>query len=166
MRGGSGRRPGDTSVSPALSFLGATRSPQPAATEAPAKKQVLFVCIGNAARSQMAEAFARAYGSDVMVPQSAGTNPATMLAGHAVEILEAKNIRTEGQFPKGVDFFRESFDLVVNISGQPVTVPAVRTVEWTVADPGGQKEEAYRNAAQQIEVLVMRLILELRTEKR
>ena len=39
-------------------------------------KRVLFVCIGNACRSQMAEAFARAYGSDVLVASSAGLFPA------------------------------------------------------------------------------------------
>jgi arsenate reductase len=40
------------------------------------RQRVLFVCVGNACRSQMAEAFARAYGSDVLVPASAGFIPA------------------------------------------------------------------------------------------
>ena len=39
-------------------------------------QRVLFVCVGNACRSQMAEGFARAYGKDVMVPESAGLAPA------------------------------------------------------------------------------------------
>ena len=43
----------------------------------PLKTRVLFVCIGNACRSQMAEGFARAYGSDVLVPASAGLAPAS-----------------------------------------------------------------------------------------
>ena len=42
---------------------------------AAAKRRVLFVCIGNSCRSQVAEAFARAYGSDVMEVQSAGVSP-------------------------------------------------------------------------------------------
>src|SRR5579871_1009678 len=55
----------------------ATRSaPDPAA----AKKRVLFLCIGNSCRSQMAEGFARAYGSDVMTPLSAGLSPAPIVA--------------------------------------------------------------------------------------
>ena len=167
MRGGSGRRPGDSSVNPVFSFLdrGTSAAParEPLVDSTAAKKRVLFVCIGNAARSQMAEAFARAYGSDVMAVQSAGTSPANMLAPYAVQLLEGKGIRTDDQFPKGVDMIRESFDLVVNMSGQPLTVPATRTIQWNVPDPGGQKEEAYQLAAQQIETLVMRLILELRT---
>src|SRR5258708_20959874 len=44
-----------------------------------AKKRVLFVCIGNSFPRQMAEAFARAYGSDVMEGQSAGVRPATLI---------------------------------------------------------------------------------------
>ena len=43
-------------------------------------KRVLFVCIGNACRSQMAEAFARTYGSDVMIAASAGLAPAMGVA--------------------------------------------------------------------------------------
>ena len=43
-------------------------------------KRVLFVCIGNSCRSQMAEGFARAYGSDVMAVASAGLSPATRIA--------------------------------------------------------------------------------------
>ena len=43
-------------------------------------KRVLFVCIGNSCRSQMAEAFARAYGRDVVAPASAGVYPANVIA--------------------------------------------------------------------------------------
>ena len=51
-------------------------------TEAPSTRlHVLFVCIGNSCRSQMAEAFARAYGRDVLVAASAGLAPA--LAHHS-----------------------------------------------------------------------------------
>jgi arsenate reductase len=46
---------------------------------APSKKRVLFVCLGNSCRSQMAEAFARAYGSDVLEARSAGVSPSTII---------------------------------------------------------------------------------------
>ena len=48
------------------------------AMTAPGLKKVLFVCIGNSCRSQMAEAFARVYGSDILVAASAGLAPATI----------------------------------------------------------------------------------------
>ena len=138
MRGGSGRRPGDSSVNPVFSFLDRGTSAAPARAplvdSTAAKKRVLFVCIGNAARSQMAEAFARAYGSDVMAVQSAGTSPANMLAPYAVQLLEGKGIRTDDQFPKGVDMIRESFDLVVNMKAAEAIGLAVPPLFLTRAD--------------------------------
>lgn len=130
-----------------------------------AKKRVLFVCIGNSCRSQMAEAFARAYGSDVMDVQSAGVSPATMIAPQTKMVLAEWNLRIDDHFPKSMDIIRQQpFDLVVNMSGIPVVLPGARIVEWVVQDPIGQKESLYRAVASQLEGLVMRLILDLRTD--
>ena len=132
-----------------------------------AKKRVLFVCIGNSCRSQMAEAFARAYGSDAMVARSAGLSPATIIAPLTKHVLGERNLGVDGQFPKGMEIAQqEQFDVVVNMSGAPVAVPGARTIEWSVPDPIGQPEAVYRAVAGQIEALVMRLILELRGEQR
>ena len=65
------------------------------------KKRVLFVCIGNACRSQMAEAFARAYGSDVLSAHSAGLAPAGAVPPLTRQVLNERNIPVEGQYPKG-----------------------------------------------------------------
>src|ERR1700676_3620098 len=73
------------------------------ATPVGSKKRVLFVCIGNSCRSQMAEGFARAYGSDVMLARSAGLSPALMIAPLTKQVLTEKNINIEDQFPKGLD---------------------------------------------------------------
>jgi arsenate reductase (thioredoxin) len=138
-------------------------SPQPAV----AKKRVLFVCIGNSCRSQMAEAFARAYGADVMEPLSAGLSPAAIIAPLTRQTLLDRNVRVEGQFPKGLELFPESqVDLVVNMSGAKLGLGALRVVEWQVQDPIGQSAEVYRTVASQIEHLVMGLILELRSPTR
>lgn len=127
------------------------------------KKRVLFVCIGNSCRSQMAESLARMYGSDVMEVHSAGVSPATMIAPLTQKVLAAKNLNTEGQFPKGLDVFaRVQFDIVVNMSGVTLTTEGAKVVEWPVPDPIGKPEEVYRLVESQIEGLVMRLILELR----
>jgi arsenate reductase len=150
--------------------MGGDRKPKPtvarSATAAPkTKRRVLFVCIGNACRSQMAEAFARAYGSDILTAHSAGLAPATGLPPLTRQTLSEKNISSEGQYPKGVEFFaRESFDVVVNLSGEPLpaTFAPARVIEWRVRDPIGQSESVYRAVAAQIEGLVMRLIIELR----
>jgi len=146
--------------------MGGDRRPKPpVARSATAKRRVLFVCIGNACRSQMAEAFARKYGSDILTAYSAGLAPAGSLPPLTRQVLTEKNIPTDGQFPKGLESFAgEPFEVVVNLSGEPL--PAVfakaRLIEWSVRDPIGESDTVYRTVAAQIEGLVMRLILELR----
>lgn len=114
----------------------------------------------------MAEAFAQAYGADIMEVQSAGVSPASFIAPLTRQTLAERNLSIEEHFPKSVDQLRsQSFDLVVNMSGVPVQVPGARSIEWTVPDPIGQTESYYRTVATQIEGLVMRLILELRSDR-
>ncbi|HEV8413408.1 MAG TPA: arsenate reductase ArsC [Bryobacteraceae bacterium] len=130
-----------------------------------AKKRVLFVCIGNACRSQMAEAFARAYGSDILIAKSAGLAPAGALPPLTRQTLSEKQISTDGQFPKNLEsFVGQPFDVVVNLSGEslPAAFGAARLLEWSVRDPIGENQSVYRAVAGQIESLVMRLIIELR----
>jgi arsenate reductase len=157
-------KPRTGAPSPAEAVWSAAPKKVEAAAVAVNKKRVLFVCIGNSCRSQMAEAFARAYGSDTLSVQSAGLGPAPMVAPLTRQILEEKNVRSDNQFPKGLDMMaREKFDLVVNMSGHKFKFPSGEMVEWVVRDPIGQTVETYRSVADQIEALVMRLILETRT---
>ncbi|HUQ92062.1 MAG TPA: hypothetical protein VM120_10300 [Bryobacteraceae bacterium] len=128
------------------------------------KFRVLFVCVGNAIRSQMAEAFARSCGSDVLIAGSAGVYPATNIMPLTRKVLWEKNVDLGDVFPKGIaDHGPQPFDLVVNLSG--MTLPAglkAPVREWNVKDPMGMKEAAYRGAADQIAQLVQELVLELR----
>jgi arsenate reductase len=134
--------------------------PAPVAT----KKQVLFVCIGNSCRSQMAEAFAKAYGADIMQVQSAGLSPAMSIAPMTGKMLAERNLNLNGHFPKNIELVQgQMFDLIVNISGHPLKVPGTPVITWTVQDPIGQKEAVYQQVVSQIESLVMSLILTLRS---
>jgi arsenate reductase (thioredoxin) len=129
-------------------------------------QRVLFVCIGNSCRSQMAEGFARAYGSDVMIAASAGVAPALMVAADTRRAMKEKNISLDDHFPKSVEQLSAvHFDLVVNMSG--VELPGdlaapVRT--WKVRDPIGTKFDVHCAIRDEIEKLVMELIMELRRE--
>ena len=139
---------------------------KPRAPASPARKRtVLFVCIGNSCRSQMAEGFARVYGSDIISPRSAGLAPASIIAPLTRQIMQERNVRLDGHFPKPLNMVTsESIDLIVNMSGHPFPAGAsARVIDWPVPDPMGQKEEVYRSVAAQIEALVMRLILDLRS---
>ena len=157
IRGGRPRLRGESTLKPTV------QTAPPVSQKA--KKSILFVCIGNSCRSQMAEAFARAYGSDILSVRSAGLAPASIVQPLTRQVLTEKNISSEGQFPKGLESVAaESFDVVVNISGEPLPPRPVahRAIEWRVRDPIGQSESLYRTVAAEIEALVMRLILELR----
>ena len=129
-------------------------------------KRVLFVCIGNACRSQMAEGFARAYGADVMIPASAGLAPAMSVARDTTAAMAEKSIDLRDHFPKTIrNLGRAQFDLVVNMSGAgipPERVPGAKVIEWDVEDPVYMKYEDHCKVRDQIEDLVMRLVLELR----
>ena len=150
---------------PARALPAAVPAPTPAPNRE--KTRVLFVCIGNSCRSQMAEGFAKAYGADVIAAASAGLSPATMIAPLTIQILEEHNVRIDGHFPKGLDIaVREPVDLLVNMSGRPLSLPGIKGIEWRVQDPIGLKDSVYREVAAQIESLVMRLILDLRAGTR
>jgi arsenate reductase len=129
-----------------------------------AVKKVLFLCIGNSVRSQMAEGFARKYGSDVMEVASAGFSPASIVQPSTKKVMEAKNISLENHFPKDLEHVPLSgFDLIVNISGKKLpTKLNIEVLEWAIDDPMGKSEQEYVIARDKIEHLVMRLILELR----
>jgi arsenate reductase (thioredoxin) len=129
-------------------------------------KRVLFLCIGNSCRSQMAEGFARRYGSDVIEAASAGLSPAGIVQPLTKKVMEAKNINIDGQHPKSLNSVPvRSFDLIVNISGSrlPTRMP-MEVRDWSVEDPIGRPEEVYVAVRDQLEMQVMLLILELRRE--
>jgi arsenate reductase len=148
MRGGSRqRRPGDEPDLPP-----------------DRKKRVLFVCIGNSCRSQMAEAFARRYAADDLDVRSAGLAPAPGIAALTRATLAEWNLQIDDHFPKPIESLaNEHFDVIVNMSGFPLKgQQAPRIIDWTIEDPIGKSTAIYRAVAQQIESLVMGLIMDLR----
>ncbi|HEY1241327.1 MAG TPA: hypothetical protein VGF16_12270 [Bryobacteraceae bacterium] len=126
-------------------------------------KRVLFVCIGNSCRSQMAEAFARAYGRDVIKPSSAGVYPATIIAPDTKRAMAEKNLDLKGQHPKNVDEMELSkFDLIVDMSGGYLEGLKKTPVEvWDVPDPIALDYDEHCKVRDRIELLVKQLIREL-----
>ena len=129
------------------------------------KLKVLFLCIGNSCRSQMAEGFARTYGGDVMEPLSAGLGPAMSVSPMTVETMKEKNIDMSEAVPKGVDEIdRSDLGLIVNISGEKLPSQDVSMLDWAIRDPIGRDEKVFRDVRDEIERRVMDLILRLRAE--
>ncbi len=131
------------------------------------KYKVLFLCIGNACRSQMAEGFARAYGSDIMEAQSAGLGPAPGMPIQTIETMKEKNIDLSGHFPKGIDAVdRKELALIVNMTGQKLpTKMTVPVVDWDVKDPIGKDDRIFQQTRDDVERRVMELIMWLRAHR-
>jgi arsenate reductase len=131
-------------------------------------KRVLFVCIGNACRSQMAEAFARAYGQDVLIAASAGLHPAMRVAPDTMKAMQEKDMDLRDHFPKSIRQLgpKARFDVVVNMSGMPLPEGMEAAVEsWYVPDPVSMKYDDHCAVRDKIEGMVMELVLELRREQ-
>jgi protein-tyrosine-phosphatase len=115
----------------------------------------------------MAEAFARAYGSDVLIPASAGLAPANGVASATIEAMLEKGLDLRDHFPKAIRHLgRVEFDMVINMSGEllPDTFRSeVRA--WDIEDPIGLRYEDHCAIRDEIEKLVMALILEMRKEQ-
>ncbi|MBV8550778.1 MAG: hypothetical protein JOY54_05720 [Acidobacteriaceae bacterium] len=116
----------------------------------------------------MAEGFARRYGSDVMEVASAGLAPALIVQPLTKEVMQAKNISIDDQYPKTLQSVEiENFDLIVNMSGTRLSTGLpIEVRDWKIEDPIGRTEEFYVEVRDLIETQVMYLILELRREAR
>ncbi|HLJ49371.1 MAG TPA: arsenate reductase ArsC [Bryobacteraceae bacterium] len=129
------------------------------------RSRVLFLCIGNACRSQMAEGFARAYGSDVMEACSAGLFPAGFIPPLTIKVMQEKNIDLSAALSKGLAAAPKKIDLLINMTGQKISPPGVMVEEWKITDPIGMSEQVFRQVAAEIEQRVMRLVLMLRARQ-
>lgn len=132
------------------------------------KHRVLFLCIGNSCRSQMAEGFARAYGHDVIEAVSAGLAPAMIVDPNTKAVMGERGISLEEQFPKGVELAISPVpSLLVNLSGSavPHLLAGIPTEVWSVRDPVGEVQGVHREVRDEVEGLVMNLILRLRQRK-
>ena len=112
----------------------------------------------------MAEGFARTYGPDVLIAQSAGLAPAIVVAPLTHKVMLEKDIDLGDLYPKALGHVRERADLIINMSGYPLPVKTdVPVEEWKVRDPIGESEEIYRAVRDQIEQKVRDLVEALRS---
>ena len=111
--------------------------------------RILFVCVGNSCRSQMAEGIARHLGHEAA---SAGTHPASQVSAHAITVLSSKGIDTSALKPKSVDVFNaEEFDMVISM-GCGVSCPTMKIdQDWELEDPVGQSLSVFEETAKEIE---------------
>jgi arsenate reductase len=127
-------------------------------------KRVLFVCVENACRSQMAEGFARFLGRDKIEVFSAGSNPAHQIDPRAIEVMKEKEIDITRYQPKGLNqLSAKEFDYVISM-GCGTTCPLVSAkqyMEWQIADPKGENIATFRKVRDEIELKVKYLIKQI-----
>jgi arsenate reductase len=115
------------------------------------KERVLFLCTGNSARSQMAEALLRKYGGDRFEPHSAGLEP-KRLHPYTIRVMDEAGIDVSEQTPKGVDVYlgRTLFQYLITVCDDadrncPTVWPGVnKRMHWSFQDPAaveGTEEE-------------------------
>ncbi|HEX5857877.1 MAG TPA: arsenate reductase ArsC [Microbacterium sp.] len=128
------------------------------------KPTVLFVCVHNAGRSQMAAGFLRAFGGDDVEVLSAGSAPKDSINPVAVEAMAEEGIDISSHSPKvlTVDAVRES-DVVITMGcGDACPIfPGKRYEDWELDDPAGQGIEAVRPIRDDIRARVQALVADL-----
>ncbi len=132
--------------------------------------RVLFVCVGNCVRSQMAEAIARHACGDIIAAESAGVSPLGFIDKTAKLVLHQKGISTHGQYSKGLqcEDLKKPHHLIVNMSGIPGSslFGSEKFEDWEVRDPFGEDMELHREICDLIEARVTLLAAQLRMEIR
>ena len=125
-------------------------------------KKVLFVCVENAGRSQMAEGFFRKYAPKGYEPVSAGTKPTPQINHVAVQVMKEVGIDLGKQKPKLLDneTIKDSI-LSVNMGCMDKTeCPSIfmkDSVDWNIEDPKGKSIDLVRSIRDDIEIKVRQL---------
>ena len=137
------------------------------------KYKVLFLCTGNQARSQMAEALLNTHAGKAFDVTSAGSNPNPKVHPLAARVLSEKGIDISSAFPKdAVRFTHIEFDYVITLCDDardvcPVFPGEGERIHWSIPDPAAasgtdeERLEAFRKARDDIDRLIDRFVREM-----
>lgn len=129
-------------------------------------KKILFVCVENAGRSQMAEAFFRKYMPKGFEAISAGTKPSTQVNPIVLQVMKEIDIDIENQMPKNIsqqiiDESEKAINMGCIDKESCPTLFMNDVLDWQIPDPKGKSIEEVRKIRDQIETKVMFLIKSL-----
>jgi arsenate reductase (thioredoxin) len=125
------------------------------------KRRVLFVCVENSNRSQMAEAFARLHGGEDVEAFSAGSRPSGRVNAKAIEAMKEVGYDLTTHQSKGLEAFNgQEFDAAVTMGCGDACplVRARRRIDWTIPDPREMPPERFRQVRDLIEQKVKELL--------
>ncbi len=125
--------------------------------------RVLFACVGNSARSQMAEGFAKSLGKGRIEARSGGSKPLGYVLPEAIQVMQEKGIDISKHPSQGFDeaWVRTQCDVVVTMGCGDDACPAFigkRMEDWELNDPKGQPIAEFRRVRDEIEHRVRDLL--------
>ena len=128
-------------------------------------KKILFVCVENAGRSLMAEAFFRKYMSNGFEATSAGTKPSAQVNPIVLQAMKEIGIDIENKIPKYLSSEMLNDSIAVNMGCMDKeSCPALfvkGVLDWNISDPKGKPIEEVRKIRDQIEIKVKKLVKNL-----
>ncbi len=122
---------------------------------------LLFVCVENSARSQMAEGFARSIGDGRIAAYSAGSRASGTVDPRAIALMKEKGIDLASQQSKSLDRLPDQrWDYVVTMGCGDACphLPANHRIDWDLPDPKPLDDAGYRSVRDRIEKLVGELV--------
>jgi protein-tyrosine-phosphatase len=130
-------------------------------------KRVLFVCVQNACRSQMAEGFARELGAESIEAYSAGSKPSGVVNPKSVIAMKEVGIDISSHKSKGFDALPETeWDAIVTMGCGDACpfLPASRRLDWELPEPRDLAQPEFNKVRDEIRRRVAALMKELKTE--
>jgi arsenate reductase len=131
--------------------------------------EVLFVCVHNAGRSQMAAGLVRLRSEERIHVRSAGSDPADAISPAVIEAMGELGVDMEEEFPKPLtDEVVRAADVVITMGcGDACPIyPGKRYEDWVLDDPAGQDLETVRRIRDELDARVQTLVGELLTDDR
>lgn len=129
------------------------------------KKKILFVCVENANRSQMSQAFARIYGGEALEAFSAGSKPSGIVNPKAIAAMKELGYDITAHDSKSLDEVKQyaPFDAVVTMGCGDACpwMPAKQFIDWQIPDPKHMEPAAFNEVRDLIAKKVKRLIASL-----
>ena len=127
-------------------------------------KKVLFVCIENSCRSQMAEAFAKIHGMSRVEAYSSGSKPSGKVNEGAIETMKEIGYDLSKHHSKSLDEFREmNFEYVVTMGCGDACpfIPAKHREDWEIPDPKNMPKDEFRKVRDAIDEQVKELLAKI-----
>lgn len=132
------------------------------------KKNVLFVCVENSNRSQMAEAFAQLHGSDVVEAYSSGSRPSGVVNPKAIAAMKDKGVDLTIHRSKGLNELPSvewEHVITMGCGDECPFLPAKHRDDWALQDPKHMEPTEFNQVRDEIERRVLELLNTIRKEQ-